>query len=168
MTTTERQLPHRVRARRERQAARLAAPFAWERTANQTERAVAGRIRDEVRAHVLAFGARRARALLIAKWREDEAAVRRGVHPLELPHGIRSPQQIAGAQRAPRRTARSRARRTTVPGRRRCAVAGRTDDGGSDDDGSDGGAYSTPARSLRREVLEPSRLNAARKGARRA
>ena len=167
MTTTERQLPHRVRARRERQAARLAAPFAWERTANPTERAVAGRIRDEVRAHVLAFGQRRARALLVAKWRADEVAVRRGVHPLELPNAIRSPLTSAGAHRAPRRTARSRARRTSAPARRRCVAAGRTEVGGSDDDGSDGGAYSTPARSLRREVSGSSRLNAARKGARR-
>lgn len=164
MTLRDREIPAKVRARRERQAARLAAPFEWESTANATERAVARRIRDEVRAHVLAFGQRRARAILSAKWRADDAAVRRGVHPLELDCAVAPAQAIAAAGRAPRRALRSRARRSPNVGRRRRATAPRrpaaVGGGGSDDDdGAGAGApapYRTPARSLRRKTKGPS------------
>lgn len=161
MMRSDREIPAHVRARRQRQAARLAAPFEWERTANATELAVARRIRDEVRAHVLAFGATRARAILTAKWRADDAAVRRGVHPLALASAIAPAQALAAAGRAPRRTLRSRARRSPSGGRRRRGPASRRQaavGGGSDDDDGAGASppYRTPARSLRRKTKGPS------------
>lgn len=169
LSRTMRHLAPGVRRRRLAAAQRHLEPFAHEANATLAERAFAMRTRIEVYCTVLEHGEAVAERLLRAKWRGDRAAVRRGEHPLGLAHVATAQQAIAlGTRRPvrPSRAARGRREARSVGHRNTTRARAPTSSAADDGDHAAAAAESTPARSLRREVMRPSRLNAARKGAR--
>lgn len=146
----------RVSARRRRQAAAVGRSLPGEMNLPASHREVVERIRAEARAHVLAYGLRRAEAILVVKWRADRRAVRAGADPRHLAYALSvqaartaAPATPASARtRMPRCTRRRPARRSALP-----PSTAETDDHAAQH------PETQPTRSPRRKVKGPSRMD---------